>query len=75
MSAFLNRAGVFQPRAADRGPHRACWLLFRFAIARTLLRWGSAGREVFDQELLKEEMLEYLALDHFLYLIGSVATT
>ena len=49
-------------------------MLFGFAIVRTLLRWGSAGREVFDQELLKEKMLEYFPLNHFLDFGAAVAT-
>ena len=39
-----------------------------------MLWWSSAGRRHFDQQLLKEEMLEYFALNHFLDLDGSVAT-
>jgi hypothetical protein len=45
------------------------------AFVRTLLRWVGAGREVFDQELLKEKMLEYLPMDHFLDLGAAVATS
>ena len=64
-------------------PERSIVPLHRTAKNRTpllmsarvrVLWWRCAGRRGFDQQLLKEEMLEYFPLNHLLNLPGGVAT-